>query len=260
MFEPLSSLADRLRRADRGVAGDIARALDRLPRFRRPGDRATAAAPRQAASQAPALRILSWNLLRLTGASCAELAGLIDRHRIDVALLQETTDAFDPLTARVGGTMVRHPLPGRIHGPAIWSRDGLARPRCVPLFSHAIQRHAVVAEIAGASFASVHLSHGQLMCRRQAREACDALPGGAAVLAGDFNMVGPLRLGGFHEVGPREPTHYANGLLPLRIDRCFVRGFSCRNARALDRGGSDHRPLVLELVALGAPAKDREAA
>jgi endonuclease/exonuclease/phosphatase family metal-dependent hydrolase len=98
------------------------------------------------------------------------------------------------------------------------------------------------------------------MCRRQAREASDALPGGAAVIAGDFNMVGPLRLDGFDEVGPREPTHYANGLLPLRIDRCFVRGFACRSAQALDRGGSDHRPLVLELVALAAPAKDREAA
>jgi endonuclease/exonuclease/phosphatase family metal-dependent hydrolase len=99
--------------------------------------------------------------------------------------------------------MARYPLPGRIHGPAIWARHGLSQARRVPLFSRAIARHAVVAEAGGMLFASVHLSHGQLMCRRQAREASLALAAGPAVIAGDFNMVGPLRLDGFREVGPR---------------------------------------------------------
>jgi endonuclease/exonuclease/phosphatase (EEP) superfamily protein YafD len=258
MFTPLTSLADRIRRADGGVASDLARAIGNLPRLRRGPSRA-APGPARLADAETGLRVLSWNLLRLTGASCAELAWLIERHQIDVALLQEATVEFEELPARVGGRLVRHPLPGRIHGPAIWARDGMADPRRVPLFSLAIRRHAVVAEARGVGFASVHLSHGQLMCRRQAREASGALRGGPAVIAGDFNMVGPLRLDGFREVGPRAPTHYANGLLPLRIDRCFVRGLACRASRALDRGGSDHRPILLDLV--GEPARaPREAA
>ena len=259
MFAPLTSLADRIRRPDGRIAADLARALERLPRLRR-GLARDGAAPATLAGGGRALRVLSWNLLRLTGASCAELAWLIERHRVDIALLQEATTEFEDLPARIGGSLVRHPLPGRIHGPAIWAQAGLSRPRCVPLFSLAIRRHAVVAEIDGIAFASVHLSHGQLMCRRQAREASDALPGAAAVIAGDFNMVGPLRLDGFREVGPRAPTHYANGLLPLRIDRCFVRGFACTGARVLDRGGSDHRPILLDLVAVAPAEPGRDAA
>lgn len=248
MFAPLNTLADRLRRADARVGLDLARAFDRLPGLRRQAGQGRAG-PVVLGDQDGGLRVLSWNLLRLTGASCAELAWLIERHRVDVALLQEATAEFEALPARVGGSLVRHPLPERIHGPAIWARAGIARARRVPLFSLAIRRHAVVADVGGIGFASVHLSHGQLMCRRQAREASDALTDGPAAIAGDFNMVGPMRLSGFREVGPRAPTHYANGLLPLRIDRCFVRGLVCREARALDRGGSDHRPILLDLVA-----------
>ncbi|MFO0294173.1 MAG: endonuclease/exonuclease/phosphatase family protein [Rhodospirillales bacterium] len=246
MFSPLTNLAGRLRRADGRVVSDLARALERLRR-RRPRGQGGAA---ELGDPGRGLRVLSWNVLRLTGASCAELAWLIERHQVDVALLQEATVEFEELPLRVGGGLVRHPLPDRIHGPAIWARAGVSDARCVPLFSLAIRRHAVVADVAGVDFASVHLSHGQLMCRRQAREAGGALAGSAAVIAGDFNMVGPLRLDGFREVGPRAPTHYANGLLPLRIDRCFVRGFACRSARALDPGGSDHRPILLDLAAL----------
>ncbi len=33
----------------------------------------------------------------------------------------------------------------------------------------------------------MHLSHGQLMCRRQARETSEALATATAVVAGDFN-------------------------------------------------------------------------
>jgi endonuclease/exonuclease/phosphatase (EEP) superfamily protein YafD len=257
MLSPLTSLADRLRRADRRVAADLARALDSLPRLRRRA--AVVPGPVALGDPARGLRVLSWNLLRLTGASCAELAWLIERYQVDVALLQEATIEFEDLPARVGGRLVRHPLPGRIHGPAIWARGGVADPRRVPLFSFAIRRHAVVAATGGVGFASVHLSHGQLMCRRQAREASGALPEGPAVIAGDFNMVGPLRLDGFREVGPRAPTHYANGLLPLRIDRCFVRDLACRDSRVLDRGGSDHRPIMLDFAALPAGAA-RDAA
>ncbi|MBL8700786.1 MAG: endonuclease/exonuclease/phosphatase family protein [Alphaproteobacteria bacterium] len=195
------------------------------------------------------VRVLSWNLLRRIGATCEDVARLIEAQHVDVALLQEATVDMEALPSLIGGAFVRHALPGRIHGPAIWARHGMARPRRVPLESRTIRRHALVAEIGGTAFACVHLSHGQLMCRRQAREASEALATATAVVAGDFNMVGPLKLPGFREVGPREPTHYANGLVPVRIDRCFVRGLVGRHARALDRGRSDHRPIVLDLFA-----------
>ena len=256
MFVPIQAFSGVLRRPSALSAARLAEAARRLPRIVRGRRRATAAPPPGRAQ----LRVLSWNLLRVTGASVAELAGLVEAHAIDVALLQEATSGFEALPGHVGGAMARFPLPGRIHGPAIWARGGLRAPRCVPLFSLAIERHAVVAGAGGATFASVHLSHGQLMCRRQAREASLALDDGPAVIAGDFNMVGPLRLEGFREVGPRAPTHFANGILPLRLDRCFVRGFACTGARVLDRGGSDHRPILLDLVAVAPAEPGRDAA
>jgi endonuclease/exonuclease/phosphatase family metal-dependent hydrolase len=260
MREPINAFADALRRRDGRAARDIAFAIARarLPQF---DIRAVESVLRTARMRSdgphdapPAMggtmRVLSWNLLRRVGARPGELAALIERSRIDIALLQEATAEFEALPSLVGGTLVRHALPGRIHGPAIWARRGLAQPRRVPLFSHAVRRHAVIAEIGGASFASVHLSHGQWMCRRQAREVGDALGHAPAVIAGDFNMVGPLRLAGFDEVGPREATHYANGVLPLCLDRCFVRGFARAAAWTLSRGNSDHRPILLDLAPL----------
>lgn len=267
MFDSFSAFTGSLRRretfADAGDGDSTAKTKRRrrLPRFKLPRVSMRAAPQPQAPASAHAgLRIVSWNLLRRIGATCEDLARLIESQRVDIALLQEATSEFEALPSLVGGAFVRHALPGRIHGPAIWARNGLARPRRVPLVSRGIRRHAVLADIDGVSFASVHLSHGQLLCRRQAREASDALLTAAAVIAGDFNMVGPLRLEGFREVGPREPTHYANGIVPVRIDRCFVRGFACRHARALDRGRSDHRPILLDLAPLAARGDGRAVA
>jgi endonuclease/exonuclease/phosphatase family metal-dependent hydrolase len=205
---------------------------------------------------APGMRVLSWNLLRQVGAEAADVARLIERHDVDVALLQEACDRVEDLPNLVGGSFHHTRFPGRIHGPAIWARSPLRRVRELPL-SHgaAIRRHALTAEVDGVSLASVHLSHGQLANRRQARQTVDALAGNA-VIAGDFNMLGPVRLEGFVEVGPREPTHRARGVLPVRIDRCFVRGLACVDARCLDRGKSDHRPLLIDLI----PAVQRRAA
>ena len=84
--------------------------------------------------------------------------------------------------------------------------------------------------------ANVHLSHGQVLNRRQLRRIAEALPPRAAVL-GDYNLVGPALLPGFRDVGPREPTHVAGDLVPLRIDRCLVRGLPCLSARGAHAGG-----------------------
>jgi hypothetical protein len=74
------------------------------------------------------------------------------------------------------------------------------------------------------------------------------LPHRAAVV-GDYNLIGPTLLPGFHDVGPREHTHIAGDIVPLRIDRCLIRGVACLEAKALLRETSDHRPIVIRLNA-----------
>jgi endonuclease/exonuclease/phosphatase (EEP) superfamily protein YafD len=36
-------------------------------------------------------------------------------------------------------------------------------------------------------------------------------------------------------------------VLPLRLERCLVRGLVCSEAEVLARGASDHRPIMLRL-------------
>ena len=99
----------------------------------------------------------------------------------------------------------------------------------------------------GMAVANVHLSHGQLMNRRQLRRIADHLPECAAII-GDCNMVGPPLLPGFRDVGPRQATHAMATVLPLRLDRCFVRGLTCAETAVLARIGSDHHPIVMRLT------------
>ncbi len=194
-------------------------------------------------------KIISWNLLRLTGASLADVARLIRRERPDLLLMQEATEAIDALADHVGGQYLRSPLPGRIHGLAAWSSTPLpSSPIVLPLPSGAMfDRVCQVLDFGEFAVANVHLSHGQVLNRRQLRRIAEALPLRAAVL-GDYNLVGPALLPGFRDVGPREPTHVAGEVVPLRIDRCLVRGLACSEARALLRQASDHRPIVVRLV------------
>ncbi|MEA2776088.1 MAG: hypothetical protein QOF90_1494, partial [Acetobacteraceae bacterium] len=42
-------------------------------------------------------------------------------------------------------------------------------------------------------------------------------------------------------------THVAGDMVPLRVDRCLIRGVACLGARALLREASDHRPIVVSL-------------
>jgi endonuclease/exonuclease/phosphatase (EEP) superfamily protein YafD len=200
-----------------------------------------------------AMRVLSWNLLRLAGAGVQDVAALIVANAPDLVLMQEATAAIDALPARIGGHYVRQPLPGRNHGLAAWSPHPLCDPKvlCLP---HAKTKHAgyprvaQILEFRGAEIANVHLSHGQLMLRRQLAHIAEAVNGHSAVI-GDFNAVGNTELAGFRDVGPKQPTHLAKGVMPFRLDRCIVRGLACFNAKALRRGPSDHRPILIDLAA-----------
>jgi len=197
------------------------------------------------------LKIISWNLLRLTGAGVADVAALIGRHRPDLLLLQEATEELAELPSRVGGCFFREPMDGRIYGLAVWSPHPLERPRVLPLPVSQVPgrvppRIAQIVELGEATFANVHLSHGQLLNRWQLQRVANALEGPAAII-GDYNAVGPIKLGGFKDVGPRQPTHSRNNIIAFRLDRCMARGLRCSSARVLARGPSDHHPIRLDL-------------
>jgi endonuclease/exonuclease/phosphatase (EEP) superfamily protein YafD len=195
------------------------------------------------------MKIISWNLLHREGAEVAEVARLIESQQPDLLVMQEVTTAFDGLTRLVQGAYARTPLPGRVHGLAMWAPRLIAGPPAVfPLPSGAIvHRICQVIDLGGFSVANVHLSQGQVLNRRQLLHVARRLPPCAAIL-GDYNLVGPALIPGFQDVGLRRPTHRMSNLVPLRLDRCLIRGLVCSEAEVLSRGGSDHKPIMLRLV------------
>jgi endonuclease/exonuclease/phosphatase (EEP) superfamily protein YafD len=197
------------------------------------------------------MKIVSWNLLHSTGATLDHVITLIREEIPDLLAMQETTAAFDRLTQHVGGFYSRHPLPGRGHGLAAWSPVPFCEPpRAIKLQSGVfVERVCQLIHLDGVTVANVHLSHGQIMNRRQLRRIADHLPQCAAIV-GDCNMVGPPLLPGFRDVGPRHPTHAMADVLPLRLDRCFVRGLRCAESAVLARIGSDHHPIAAWLTPL----------
>lgn len=194
------------------------------------------------------LKIVSWNLLRLVGATLDDVVHLVKQERPHLLLMQEATRRMDDLPRHLGGSYARVLQPGRIHGLAYWSPvEDLPDARVIDLQKGAMYRRvSQVVDLGAFSVANVHLSHGQLLNRRQLRRVADSMPHAAAVL-GDYNLVGPCLLPGFRDVGPREHTHRAGNVMPFRLDRCLVRGLLCGPTEALHRSGSDHRPIVVRL-------------
>ena len=197
------------------------------------------------------MKIISWNLLRLTGASLNDVVALIEHEQPDVLLMQEATHLIDGLPRAVGGHYVRHMLPGNVHGhgPATWARAPFHKTPVEFALQNGllIQRVCQLVDFGEFAVANVHLSHGQVLNRRQLRRIGRNLPAHAAVI-GDFNMVGPVRVKGFRDVGPRQPTHRAGDLIPLRLDRCLVRGLEGSAPRILAAASSDHHPICITLA------------
>ncbi len=197
------------------------------------------------------MKVISWNLLRRTGAQVYDVAKLVEGEEPDLLLMQEATKEMEHLPDLVGGHFHREPLPTRIHGLAAWSPHPLPPPVVLPLPVSRMPgrvppRIAQILRLGDVTFANVHLSHGQLLNRWQLIRVSEALEGPAAVI-GDYNAVGPTVIPGFKDVGPREATHIAVDLVRFRLDRCLVRLLKCTKAMALERGPSDHRPIALEL-------------
>jgi endonuclease/exonuclease/phosphatase family metal-dependent hydrolase len=197
------------------------------------------------------MRLISWNILRRIGATAEDLAALIDARSPDLLLLQEATTDIDALPTLAGGHFWRRSMLHRIHGLGIWSPTPFPDPHVLDLPSNSDsrtqdRRFAAILRLAGVSIVNVHLSHGQALLRRQLRYVATNVTG-PAVIIGDMNVVGPVRLPGFSDVGPRGTTHLAKGILPFRLDRCLTRGLVSTGSAILDRGRSDHWPILVEL-------------
>jgi len=192
--------------------------------------------------------VISWNLLHRGGAELQEVAEMVRRHRPDLLLMQEATEVMAGLVALLGGSYAREPLPGRRHGLAMWLASPPARPPSFFALPAAafVQRICQTVDLGGLTVANLHLSHGQMQNRRQLRFVAHLLPHTAAMM-GDFNMLGPAMVPGFRDAGPRQRTHRMSNLVPLRLDRCLVRGLDCTHAEVLPAGGSDHHPILLHL-------------
>ena len=208
------------------------------------------------------MKIISWNLLRLTGADGKDVAALIERHRPDLVLLQEATEDLAGLPELVGGCFYRHPMDRRVYGLAAWSPEALPQPYALPLPASQVPgrvppRIAQIVQLGDVTFANVHLSHGQFLNRWQLLHIANSLEGPTAIV-GDYNAVGPIKLPGFKDIGPRQPTHSPSNVISLRLDRCMGRELRSSHARVLARGPSDHHPIALELHLLKA-AQSRNA-
>jgi endonuclease/exonuclease/phosphatase family metal-dependent hydrolase len=204
------------------------------------------------------LRILSWNLWAHGGADPRDIGRLVDALHPDLVLMQEATAVIDPLVDILGGHYKRVAAPSRNNGPAVWSPrpfDAIAvdLPLAtrldfpVPILRRLAVRVALVVRCEALEVANVHLDHGQCANRRQLRHILTQHPN-LHVIMGDYNALGPARLPAFRDVGPRRATHRMYHCVPLRLDRCLVRGLKASHSVALAYGPSDHRPICVDLL------------
>lgn len=198
------------------------------------------------------MKIISWNLLYRSGAAAADIAALIEQEIPDLFLMQEATQAIESLPSHAGGTFHKLPWNGKSYSLAAWVREGSMTTRAVELPFSKLPgkfppRVAQILEFDGMSVANVHLSHGQLLNRRQLLTIATEVEGPLAII-GDFNALGPVVMRDFSDVGPQNSTHVAQRVMPLRLDRCLIRGLQCVRTETFERGRSDHRPIMLELV------------
>ncbi len=198
------------------------------------------------------MRLLSWNLYYRRGAAAADIATLIEQYRPDLFIMQEALSGIESLPRLAAGSFYPLPWTGKRYGLAAWVPNDEAEIDTIDLpFSRLPgrfpPRRAQIIRFKDLSIANVHLSHGQFLNRRQLRTIASSVPGRLAIV-GDFNLLGRTVLRGFEDIGPRGTTHYAQRMVPLRLDRCLARDLTCVHAEILDRGPSDHRPILLDLA------------
>jgi endonuclease/exonuclease/phosphatase family metal-dependent hydrolase len=194
------------------------------------------------------IKVISWNLWHRGGAVIGDLAALVEAERPDLLLMQEAKQPLEALPNFVGGFFHWQGMQRRVYGLAFWSPHDLHEAYSIPLPSSPLPirvppRLAQLLKFDGISFANVHLSHGQMLNRRQLLAIAHATVG-PTVIIGDCNAVGRIIIPDFTEVGPLDPTHK----LRTRLDRCLVRDLTCVQTRVLARGPSDHHPIEVLLT------------
>lgn len=194
------------------------------------------------------IKVISWNLWHRGGALVNDLAALIEAEQPDLLLMQEAKQPLEALPQMVGGYFHWQGMQQRVYGLAYWSPHDLYQGHSIPLpispFPLRVPpRLAQILKFDDITFANVHLSHGQMLNRRQLQTIAHATDG-PTVIIGDCNAVGPIVVPGFSEVGPVDPTHKFR----TRLDRCIVRDLVCQHARVLARGPSDHHPIEVLLA------------
>ena len=197
------------------------------------------------------MKLVSWNLLHREGATVDQIAQVLMHEKPDMVLMQEVTKGINILPKIAGGYYHHQTWPGKRYGMAVWSAHPFhsADPLQLPyskLPGSFPTRYAQVINIKGITIANVHLSHGQVLNRRQLY-AIAGETNGETVIMGDFNAVGPTVLKSFKDIGPRQPTHRAQKLIPFRLDRCLVRGLECTHSKILHPYNSDHHPILVSV-------------
>ncbi|MGV9482059.1 endonuclease/exonuclease/phosphatase family protein [Gordonia aichiensis] len=218
--------------------------------------------------------VLTANLM-VGGGDVDQIAEVVERERVDLVSLQEVTpEALDRLQATVGRQLTySYAVPGPFaQGTAIFSRS--------PLTDQAeIDENTVLhnlrarTDLPGARDTQVFAVHPGAPLRGKTdiwvrdmdllRTRLEAIPSGRAIVAGDFNATwDQVRYRDFLQHGfadtvdqsgagfvPTYPTDKWGGRPFLALDHVVVRGFVASKVDTFDLGGSDHRAVVVSLVA-----------
>ena len=177
------------------------------------------------------MKIASWNLLHRSGGVVDRVSSFLEDVKPDLLLMQEATESVVRLSDRMSGSVYYHPWPGKSFGMAIWTKQEIEQQAPISLPYSTLPgsfpvRSAQIVKLKNTTITNVHLSHGQILNRRQLLKIARNTAG-STVIMGDFNAVGPTILKDFRDVGPRAPTHVAQSVLPFRLDRCLVRSLDC---------------------------------
>lgn len=219
-----------------------------------------------------ALVVGSWNIKRGNGQ--LELQGrLVETQQLDILALQEvyrnggTTDNLASLRTKDMQHMrfaqaIGYSGGGQ-YGVGLLSRYEMEEPSTVKLESgsyeqRVLQRAVVTVDGKQVSLYNTHLSYNSTALRRkqfaQILEALESDPNPYRILFGDFNAAASefAQLRGYTVVNTADTLfyNYAGALLAKNeIDNIVVSdNITVLNARMVETGSSDHRPLIAYLV------------
>lgn len=218
--------------------------------------------------------VLTANLM-VGGGDVDQLAEVVARERVDLVSLQEVTpEVLDRLQSTVGRQLTySYAVPGPFaQGTAIFSREPLTGQAEIDP-NTVLHNLRARTDLPGARDTQVFAVHPGAPLRGKTdiwvrdmdllRARLEAIPSGRAIVAGDFNATwDQVRYRDFLQRGfvdtvdqagagfvPTYPTDRWGGKPFLALDHVVVRGFVASAVETFDLRGSDHRGVVVSLVA-----------